>query len=459
MRTAQRLGERTVGVWILAALGLALAAPALDAVDWPEWRGAGRQAVWSEDGIIDRFPAGGLNVTWRTPINGGFAGPAVADGRVFVADFEFLPETRVMDGTERLLALDEATGEVLWTYEWPTAYRNLQLSYATGPRSTPTVDDDRVYVAGGAGMLLCLQAETGEVVWQHDTVTEYDTTVPVWGTASSPLVDGDLLIQVVGAEPDGLVMAFDKMTGEEVWRAIDVTNEMGYGQPVIYEAGGVRQLIVWHPTAISSLNPETGAIYWSEPWEVRSSMTVTTPVRSGNQLFFTQFYGGSMMLRLATDRPAAELAWQITGTSEMPDGTQALHSLITTPIVDGDYIYGVDSYGELRGLDARTGQRLWTSDAMTAQRRWGTAFMVRHGDRYFVNNDDGDLIIAQFTPEGYVEIDRTRLIEATSRSGFGPRRFEDRAVNWTHPAYANRHLVTRNDEEIIRVSLAAEDYR
>ena len=95
---------------------------------------------------------------------------------------------------------------------------------------------------------------------------------------------------------------------------------------------------------------------------------------------------------------------------------------------------------------------------MTVQRRWGAAFLVRHGDRYFVNNDAGDLIIAQFTPKGYVELDRTRLIEPTSRAGYGPRRFEDRAVNWTQPAYANRHLVTRNDEEIIRVSLAAADY-
>ena len=459
MRTGQRWSVRTVRGWVLATVGLALVAPAVGAADWPEWRGAGRQAVWTEDGIIDRFPADGLKVTWRMPIMGGFSGPAVADGRVFITDFEFLPETRVMDGTERLLALDEETGAVLWTYEWPTAYRNLQLSYATGPRATPTVDGDHVYVAGGAGMLLCLRADTGEVVWQHDTVAEYDTTVPVWGTASSPLVDGDRLIHIVGAEPDGLIMAFDKMTGEEIWRAIDVTNEMGYAQPVIYEAGGVRQLIVWHPTAVSSLNPETGAIYWSVPWEVRSSMTVSMPVRDGNQLFLTQFYGGSMMLRLATDRPAAERVWQVMGTSEMPNDTRALHSLVTTPIVDGDYVYGVDSYGELRGLDARTGDRLWMSDQMTVQRRWGAAFMVRHGDRYFVNNDAGDLIIARFTPEGYVEIDRTKLIDATSRSGYGPRRFEDRAVNWTHPAYANRHLVTRNDEEIIRVSLAAEDYR
>ncbi len=430
----------------------------LHANDWPEWRGAGRQAVWTEDGIVERFPTNGLKTTWSTPVNGGFSGPAVADGRVFVIDFEFLQETRVMDGTERVLALDEMTGEILWTHEWPTEYRNLQLSYATGPRATPTVDGDYVYVAGGAGMLLCLEVETGEVVWQRDTVAEYDTTVPVWGTSSSPLVDGDLAITVVGGEPDALVVAFNKRTGDEVWRAIDVVSEMGYAQPVIIQAGGVRQLIVWHPTAVSSLNPETGEVYWEEPWEAPSAITVATPVRSENYLFFSQFYGGSLMLRLDNDRPEATQIWRISGAGEMPDQTESLHSLITTPILEGDFIYGVDSYGELRGLDAMTGTRLWVSDQMTAQRRWGTAFMVRHGDRYFVNNDDGDLIIAQFTPEGYVELDRTKLIEPTSRAGYGPRRFEDRAVNWTQPAYANRHIITRNDNEIIRVSLDVNDY-
>ena len=449
---------RTLRRCMTAVLCAALVGTSLYAADWPEWRGAGRVAVWTEDGILERFPAGGLKVAWRTPIKAGFAGPVVADGRVFVTDFEFLPETRVMDGVERVVALDEQTGEILWTHEWPAAYRNLQLSYATGPRASPTVDGDRVYVAGGAGMIVCLEVDTGDVVWQRDTVTEYDTTVPVWGTSGSPLVDGERVISIVGGEPDALVVAFDKRTGEEVWRAIDVVTEMGYAQPIIYEAGGARQLIVWHPAAVSSLDPETGAVYWEQPWEAPSGITVATPVRSDNYLFFTQFYGGSLMLRLHTDRPAATPLWQARGTSEMPPDTRGLHSLITTPIIEGDYIYGVGSYGELRGLDAATGERLWMSDRMTVQRRWGAAFLVRHGDRYFVNNDAGFLIIARFTPEGYEEIDRTRLIAATSRSGYGPRRFEDRAVNWTQPAYANRHVVTRNDEEIIRVSLAAADY-
>jgi len=240
-----------------------------------------------------------------------------------------------------------------------------------------------------------------------------------------------------------------------------MVGEMGYGQPVIYEAGGARQLIVWHAAALVSLDPETGDEYWSEDWEARSGLSVATPVKSGDYLLVTQFYNGSMMLRLNQDRPAATRLWAGTGRSELPDQTVGLHSLITTPLIIDDHVYGVGSYGELRALDADTGERLWMSDEMTTQARWGAAFMVRHGDRYFVNNDDGFLMIARFTPEGYVELDRTRLIEPDGSTGAAvrgsPDRFE-RAINWTHPAYANRHIVHRNNREIIRASLAASDY-
>ena len=442
----------------LVAAGVVFGATHAQADDWPQWRGADRLAVWSETGIVDRFPDSGLKVAWRTPVRSGFAGPAVADGRVFVLDWREDPESRTLDGTERLVALDEETGAVLWTHEWATSYRMLQASYAIGPRATPTVDGDRVYAVGASGALRCVDAASGELIWSRNYIDDYDTSVATWGVASAPLVDGDRLIAIVGGEPDALVVAFDKRTGAELWRAVEVVGEMGYGQPVIYEAGGVRQLIVWHAAALVSLDPETGETYWEEPWEVGAGMSVATPVRDGDYLLVSQFYNGSMMMRLAADRPSASVLWKGASRSEMPDETDGLHALITTPIVAGGHVYGVGSYGELRGLDARTGERLWMSDRMTVQARWGTAYMVRQGDRYFVSNDEGYLIIARFTPEGYVEVDRTMLLEATSHSGYGPQRRFDRLVNWSHPAFANRHVVQRNDDEVIRASLAAADY-
>ena len=440
----------------LAAAGVCAAAT-VAAEDWTQWRGRERLGVWHETGIVEGFPESGLKYTWRTPIRSGFSGPAVADGRVFVTDWLEDPESRTIDGTERALALDERTGEVLWTYEWGATYRALLASYAAGPMATPTVDDDRVYMLGATGLLWCLNVETGAVVWHRNFQAEYDGSLPPWGTPAPPLVDGDKLITIVGGEPDALVVAFDKHTGAELWRALEVTGGSS-SPPIIYEAGGVRQLIIWHTSGLASLDPETGQVYWEEPWETGASMNVITPLKSENYLLVSQFYNGSMMMQLSSDRPDATLMWKGTSRSEMPNETDGLHTVITPPVIIDDYLYGVGSYGELRGLDARTGERLWMSGDMTPQARWGGAFIVRHGDRYFVNNDDGDLMIAQFTPTGYVEIDRTRLIDATTSAGFGPRKRHDRIVNWAHPAYANRHIVTRNAEEIVRASLAAEDY-
>lgn len=440
---------------LVAVIGITVAAP-VAAEDWPQWRGADRSGVWQEDGILEQFPEGGLESVWRVPIHGGYSGPVVADGRVFIMDWRPVEGARAILGKERVLALDEETGEELWSHEWDANYSALQQSYAIGPRSTPTVDGDRVYVMGGVGHLFALNAETGEVIWNYDSVEQGDASITIWGFSSSPLVHGDLLIEIVGAEPDGKVMAFNKHTGEEVWRSLSSNWEMGYGQPMIFEAGGVEQLIVWEPRAINSLNPATGEVYWTVPWEVASGMTVTTPVLDGNRLLFSQFYRGSLLLELAEDEPEVTELWRGQSRSEMPEETQGLHALITTPILEGDTIYGVCSYGQLRGLDAADGSRLWESDKMTRQGRWGAAFMVKHGDRWFVNNDVGDLIIARFSRDGYEEIDRAKLIEPTARSGFGPRRFYDAMVNWSHPAYANRHIIARNDSEIIRVSLAAE---
>jgi outer membrane protein assembly factor BamB len=442
--------------WTLALLGVLVAPRLAVAGDWPEWRGRGRSGVWTESGVLEKFPAGGLAVAWRTPIGSGYAGPAVAGGKVFVLDWTKKEGTATMEGAERLLCLDEATGKVLWTREWPVSYARIMASYAIGPRATPTVDlaNDRVYVLGAVGDLLAIDVATGEVAWSHDFVEEYDASVPVWGTTTAPLVDGDLVITVAGAEPNGKVIAYDRKTGAETWRAVSSDWEMGYEQLVIVEAGGARQLVVWEPQAVLGLDPATGKVYWSESWDVGQGMSVATPVTDGKRLLLSQFYKGSLMLELDATRPAARRVWVGAGKGEMPAMTDGLHSLITTPILEGDTIYGVCSYGELRALDAATGKRLWEDKTMTRQGRWGSAFMVKNGDRWFVNNDDGELLIVRFARDGYHEIDRTKLIEPTSDAGFGPRRMFGAMVNWSHPAYANLHVIARNDKEIVRASLA-----
>src|SRR5215813_7489799 len=204
------------------------------AEDWPEFRGKGRTGVWNETGIVATFPSNTLSAVWRTPVNAGFAGPAVSAGRVFLTDFKVAAGLK---GTERALALDEKTGKVLWTREWPADYKGM--GYAIGPRATPTVDGDRVYVVGASGVLLCLNAATGSVIWRKDYAKDYGMELPTWGITSAPLIDGSRLITIVGGKPDAKVMAFDKMTGQEIWRALPSDSEQGYCQPVIFEIGGI----------------------------------------------------------------------------------------------------------------------------------------------------------------------------------------------------------------------------
>lgn len=418
--------------------------------DWPEWRGKGRLGVWNESGILKSFPKDGLAIRWRTPIKAGYAGPAVAGGRVFVTDFS---PVQNMKGTERIVCLDEKTGEILWTREWDADYIGLMQVYAMGPRATPTVDGDRVYVQGAKGMLQCLNVKTGAVIWKKDYVKDYGTQVPVWGMNGAPLIDGPRLICVVGGESNAKVVAFDKLTGKEIWRALSSDSEPGYCQPIMIQAGGARQLIIWHPQAIAALNPETGQTYWEQPFKVQMGMTIATPVFTESRLFVSAFYNGPMMLALDRDKPAARMLWK--GSSDSEIKTDGLHALITTPVIDGDYIYGICSYGQLRCLNAKTGERLWESLAVTGEKaRWAAGFLVRHDDHFFINNDRGELIIAKLSPQGYEEISRTKLIKPTSNPG---NRRELGAVNWSHPAYAGRHIFARNDEEIMAASLERKD--
>ena len=226
-----------------AALAVALAmllatvvAPA-SADDWPQMQGLGRDGVWDETGILRQFPPEGLTVRWRTPIQAGYSGPAVADGRVFVADYERLEG----GGQERVLCLDEASGRVLWTYTNPEAdYK--RFAYNSGPRATPTVNEDRVLFQGAAGDLYCLSVADGALLWSVNLARTFKAKIPTWGFSCAPEVWGGLVMCAVGGENARLV-ALSRTTGETIWTSLAATAEIGYSPPIIVSAGGVEQLI------------------------------------------------------------------------------------------------------------------------------------------------------------------------------------------------------------------------
>ena len=442
----------TVSACVTLAALAACAAPD----DWPQWLGPQRDGLWRETGIIESFPEGGPALRWRAEIGGGYAGPSVAEGRVFVPDFirdtsrpdeaiehEAYNEnwTRVKGaGTERLLCLDEANGQHLWAHEEPVVYTHAKL-YANGPRVTPHVDGDRVYWLGAEGLLTCLRAATGEVVWQHNLVEEYGAKTPSWGFAAHPVIDGDKLIAMVGGEGTA-VMAFDKHTGQELWRALSCTNP-GYAQLVVYEVGGARQLLAWHGEALNSLDPETGELHWSEPVKPTAEMTIGMPRLDGNSLYIMS-WSCSRAFELDTDEPRATLLWEAKGNL-------GIGGQMNVPWVEDGCIYAADLRGVYRCARLDTGERLWeTEEAFAGDgKHWiGNIFTVKNGERVFLATERGDLVITKLSPAGYEEIDRAKIIDGTNVTGGPP-------VWWSHPAFANRSIYVRNDREILCYSLAA----
>jgi outer membrane protein assembly factor BamB len=433
----------------LVALSILLSVSGISrAADWPQWLGPNRDSIWRETDILDRFPTNGPPVRWRTAIGAGYSAPSVANGRVYVTDRQRTSETSAGTNAsphslERVLCLNEADGKLLWHYDYDCPY---SISYSAGPRAAPLVNDGKVYTFGAEADLVCLNAQSGKLVWALDFKKEFGITAPTWGFAGHPLLDGNRLICM--ARGDGsTVVALDKDTGKEVWRAVTAA-EPGYSSPIILEAAGKRQLIVLEPEAVNSLDPQSGQLYWSVPFTARSGLTVATPRKLGDLLFVTSFYNGAMMLRLDSAQPKATSVWRTEKVSERE--TTHLNAILCTPFLEDGYIYGVCSYGQLRCLKAATGERVWeTFEATTSDGpvRWANAFLVKNGNRFFLFNEKGDLIIARLSPAGYEEISRAHLLEPTNKDC-------GRLVVWCHPAFANRSCYVRNDREIVCVNLA-----
>ena len=438
---------------LLALFALTLTLVPAVADDWPQWLGPQRDGVWRETGIIDQFPAAGPEVLWRVPVAHGYSSPAVSGGFVYVSDYEVTsgevvnnPGGRTpLQGKERVHCLDLATGATVWTHSMDRPYN---LSHPGGPRATPTVSGDKVYVLGAEGDLLCLEAKSGKVVWKKDFQKDYQTESPIWGFSAHPLVIGDLLYCVVGGE-GSVAVAFDKNTGEEKWRALSAA-EPGYCPPTLINHAGVDQLLIWHPESLNSLHPGDGSVYWSLPLKPGFGMSIMAPQKEGNRLFASGIGRIAAAMELDEASPGAKFLWRATPR-------QALFCANSTPqIVDG-VIYGCDiDSSTMIAARLEDGERLWeTAEPVFGDKmpeggaRHGTVFLTRHEEsgKFYLFSETGHLIIADLSPTAYTEIARTHLLEPTNEA-FG------RPVVWTAPAFADRSVLVRNDKEIIRVNLA-----
>jgi outer membrane protein assembly factor BamB len=342
--------------------------------------------------------------------------------------------------TEGVLCFDENNGDKLWEYRYPCEY--VSVGYPAGPRASVVITDNKAYSLGTMGNLFCFNATTGDILWQRDLNREYEIRMPIWGISATPLITGDKIILQISGSNNACVIALDKNTGKEIWRNLE--DIAAYSAPIIIEKNGKKVVVVWTEDSLSGLNPETGEVYWRFPWKTGSGMSIATPVLYNDYIFVSAFYSGSLLVKLGNDYTSAEKVWQREGESERK--TDALHCVMNTPVIIDDFIYGVDSYGELRCLELATGDRVWEDLTAVNKNRWANIHFIQNGNKTWMFNEHGELIISELSPKGFKEISRTKIIEPTKEQ-------LPRGVTWSHPAFANKHVYIRNDIELVCIDL------
>jgi outer membrane protein assembly factor BamB len=383
--------------------------------DWPQWRGPNRDGISLETGLSKHWPSGGPPLLWQQNLGRGFSAPVVVRGRVYTLSQETTPA-----GPEETVACwNAASGKPLWRFGYPNQYEERMGS---GPRSTPAVDENRIYTVGPTGILHCLRADTGEKVWRHDLLDEFHAPRPQYGVAVSPLVEGGLVYVVPGGMQGNSVAAFDKHTGKLAWQALD--DPAGYSSPIMTTAGGARQLLVLTNTALVSLSPGDGSVYWRYPWETANGFNIATPIAFADYIFVSSAYGkGCCLLEVSAGSDGSLEARPVYEHNRM-------RNYFSSSVLYQDFLYGFDN-ADLVCMDVRTGEIRWREKGIRSFKKG--SLLIAGGD-LIVLGEYGKLAVAQATTEAY----RERASYQVSQNKC-----------WTAPVLAAGRLYVR-DESCLR---------
>ena len=377
----------------LVAAAVLWAAP-LYAGDWPQLLGPTRDGASPETGLLASWPDRGPPVVWSRDVGEGFGGPAVAGDTAVLFHRE--------GNGEVVEALDAATGARRWKVSSPTAYADA-YGKGDGPRATPALADGRAYTLGAAGRLQALALADGKKLWERDLAADYAARPSFFGVGTSPLVEGDLLLVNVGARGAGVV-AFDRTTGKEVWKATD--DEASYSSPAAATVGGVRHAYVLTREGLVGLDPKDGTVRFTKRWRSRinASVNAATPLVVGDHLFLSASYGtGAVLLKVGKG-----------GVDEVWSGDRSLSNHYNTSLHHAGHLYGIDGRQEtgaaLRCVELRTGRVAWTRPG------FGCASMILAEGRLIALTEDGDLVLVEATPAGYREKARARVLDGPCRA-------------------------------------------
>jgi outer membrane protein assembly factor BamB len=396
---------------ILASLLLVIASAVVHAEDWPRWLGPNADGSSKETGLNLKWGEAGPKKLWEAEGGEGYSTIAVAGGKAI---------TLVQrGGKEFAVALDAKTGSPLWQTPIGPGYKN---SYGNGPRSTPSIDGDLVFVQSVNGNLACLKAKDGTFVWDKNLLTTFGGKNISWGLSASPIVDGDLVFAIPGGKDTG-VAAFEKKTGKLVWKVGD--DKAGYASPVVTTVGGKKQVVFFTAPGLVAVDPANGKELWRVSWKTEFDCNICTPIAIGEKLFVSSGEGvGCAMLHLKADSPP-DVLWESRGKKGVMTNYWA------NAVVQGKYLYGLsgefDKRIDLNCVDAETGKLMWSQAGM------GKGALLLAQDHLIFTTKKGDLVVAKADPASYQEVSRAAVL----------------GENRTSPTLSNRRLYVRDLKKII----------
>ena len=380
--------------WIVLCFWVLTIITPMNAADWHQWRGPQRNGISSETGWTSRWSGVGPRIVWRAQVGQGFSSVAVKSGRVYTMGNA--------NGKDTVYCLNAANGKVVWSY----SYSCSEGQYP-GPRATPTVDGDKVYTLSREGHAFCLNASTGRVVWSADLQRQTGARPPQWGFASSPLIEGNLVIYNVGTAG----IALDKNSGRVVWKSGAGTS--GYASPVAFNVGNQRGVAIFSAKALIAVNPTNGRVLWQYPWETRFDVNAADPIFTGEYVFISSNYNrGCALLKISGGRP--QVVWE----------NRNMRNHANSCVLIGGYLYGNDE-GRLACIELRTGAERWRQGGM------GKGGLIAANGNLICMTERGVLVIVKAAPDRYTEQASVQAMRGTC---------------WTHPVLANGFIYCRSHE-------------
>jgi outer membrane protein assembly factor BamB len=403
-------------------------------LSWPQWLGPQRDGVTHEPNLLLEWPEKGPKVLWElrgedesgNPLRGGFSSFAVRGDHVY---------TMFGEGEEEIvICLEADTGKKVWSDTLPIQ----GAPQYPGPRSTPTLAEDRLYVVSSVGLFRCYEASQGKMLWEHDLKTEFATKQPSWGFACSPLIVDDLVIVVPGGSSGNSVVAFDRETGKPRWQA--GSDPAGYSSPVSFEVGGVKQVVVFTAQNVIGLKANDGEELWRYPWETDYGVNAATPITFhtkrgetvSSYVFISSGYRtGCALVKVAGSGEAGFQAQAVYVSNVL-----ACH--FSTPVRYQDHLYGMNEDRPLLTcLDLRTGKVKWQKQGFHK----GT--LIRVDDHLLVMGERGNLALVKANPEKYQEISQARVLRSQRC--------------WSTPTLADGKLYVRDQDHVVCLEMRKQE--